>query len=419
MNKESIEETFNLAFQNQQKNNFLVAENLYQKVLKINPHHIEAQNNLVIVLRELGEHRRQLGEYQKAIIYFKKALTLNSNLIEAQAGISKAYISELDNIKKAIDATHKVMKMHHKTSKFVDQSISTNRLKHDVQQAEYLNSKNYKINGINNFIKIGNKILKNNTDRETNKVLDKQVLLNNNEINSLSPFYKANYIYQTAKISGSCLNPNKNWEEVEEQYFNKAEQIIYIDNFLSDEAVRELREFCLVSKVWYQERRNKYLGAFSDSGFISPIHLQIATELKQKLPKLFGNHRLVRYWAFKYDSTLGKGINIHADSAVLNLNFWITPNEHNNNKKSGGIRIYNVKAPDSWSFQKYNRNLEEIYKMLDEKKAKCISIPHKFNRAVLFNSDYFHETDELNFTDKYEARRINVTYLFGDRKKSK
>ena len=57
--------------------------------------------------------------------------------------------------------------------------------------------------------------------------------------------------------------------------------------------------------------------------------------------------------------------------------------------------------------------------MLDEKKAKCISIPHKFNRAVLFNSDYFHETDELNFTDKYEARRINVTYLFGDRKKSK
>ena len=104
-----------------------------------------------------------------------------------------------------------------------------------------------------------------------------------------------------------------------------------------------------------------------------------------------------------------------SDTLVVEGNF----NEHNNNKKSGGIRIYNVKAPDSWSFQKYNRNLEEIYKMLDEKKAKCISIPHKFNRAVLFNSDYFHKTDELNFTDKYEARRINVTYLFGDRKKPK
>ena len=145
MNKESIEETFNQAFQNQQKNNFLVAESLYQEVLKINPHHIEAQNNLGIVLRKLGESKRQLREYQKAIIYFKKALTLNSDSIEAQVGISKAYISELDNIKKAIDASHKVIKMHHKESKFVDQRISTNRLKHDVQQAEYLISKKYKI----------------------------------------------------------------------------------------------------------------------------------------------------------------------------------------------------------------------------------------------------------------------------------
>ena len=416
MNKESIEETFNLAFQNQQKNNFLVAESLYQEVLKINPHHIEAQNNLGIVLRKLGESKRQLREYQKAIIYFKKALTLNSDSIEAQAGISKAYISELDNIKKAIDASHKVIKMHHKTSKFVDQRISTNRLKHDVQQAEYLNSRNYKINGINDFIKIGNKILKNSTDKETDKEFNQKILLNHNEINSLLPFYKANYIYQTSKISESCLNPHKNWKEIEEQYFNNSEQIIYIDNFLSDEAIRELREFCLVSKVWYQERRNKYLGAFSDSGFISPIHLQIAIELKQKLPKLFGIHRLVRYWAFKYDATLGKGINVHADSAVINLNFWITPDEYNNNKKSGGIKVYCAATPDSWSFQKYNRDIEEINKFLDEKKAKCVNIPYKFNRAVLFNSDYFHKTDELNFKDKYKARRINVTYLFGDRK---
>ena len=35
--------------------------------------------------------------------------------------------------------------------------------------------------------------------------------------------------------------------------------------------------------------------------------------------------------------------------------------------------------------------------------------------AVLFNSDYFHETDKINFRDEYEARRINITYLFGDR----
>ena len=67
---------------------------------------------------------------------------------------------------------------------------------------------------------------------------------------------------------------------------------MYIDDFLSDEALIELREFCLVSKVWNKEYQNKYLGAFSESGFISPIHLQIAIELQQKLPKLFGPHKL-------------------------------------------------------------------------------------------------------------------------------
>ena len=65
--------------------------------------------------------------------------------------------------------------------------------------------------------------------------------------------------------------------------------------------------------------------------------------------------------------------------------------------------------------KKYNINAQEIYKLLKKDKANCINVPYKFNRAVLFNSDYFHETDKINFKDSYEARRINITYLFGDR----
>jgi hypothetical protein len=40
-------------------------------------------------------------------------------------------------------------------------------------------------------------------------------------------------------------------------------------------------------------------------------------------------------------------------------------------------------------------------------------VPHKQNRAVIFNSDLFHETDTINFKEGYENRRINVTMLFG------
>jgi hypothetical protein len=52
---------------------------------------------------------------------------------------------------------------------------------------------------------------------------------------------------------------------------------------------------------------------------------------------------------------------------------------------------------------------------LDESGARAITVPHRQNRAVLFNSDLFHETGALSFKPGYENRRINVTMLFGRR----
>jgi len=380
----------------------------YEKAIQINPNYANAHNNLGNVLQDIEEH-------QKAISSYQKALELEPSSVKAQANISSIHISQLDNLEKAISASYKTLKMQHKISKFINHRISLYRLKHDVQQAKYLSSKNYKINGIEKFKKIGNNILSRKENRKDNNNSNKKILLNHDEINSLLPFYKENHIYQTAKISSDCINPDKNWHEIEEQYFNSSKQIIYIDNFLSHEAVKELREFCLISKIWNIEYKDKYLGATSDKGFISPIHLQIAIDLKQKLPKLFGKHKLGKFWAFKYDTTLGKGINVHADFAIHNLNFWITPDEYNNNKNSGGLKVYDAPAPENWTFQQYNKNADEVYKFLNDNNANCTNIPYKFNRAVLFNSAYFHETDKINFKDEYEARRINITYLFGNR----
>ena len=216
-------------------------------------------------------------------------------------------------------------------------------------------------------------------------------------------------------ISGIWINPYKNLFDVEDEYLNSKNQIMYIDDFLSNEALIELREFCLVSKVWNTEYQNKYLGAFSDKGFNSPVHLQIAIDLKEKLPKLFGPHKVSKFWGFKYDSKLGKGINIHADFALHNLNFWITLDEYNNDKNSGGLKVYDAPAPDNWTFKDYNENPQKIYEFLKDNNANCTYIPYKFNRAVLFNSAYFHETDEINFKDEYVGRRVNNTYLFGRR----
>ena len=413
----------------------------YEKVIKIKPNNVDALNNLGVVYQELGDYKKAisyfekaietdsdnavarnnlgvvlevLGEYQKAKKCYEKAIEIDPNYSASYGNLSDICI-QLDDLEKAINLSYKASKLILEKFIFKNQNISLFVLKHAVQQAKYLSSKDYKINGLNEFQKKGDEILNRKENNEDKNNSNKVVLLNEEEINTLLPFYKSDHIYKTKSISGSCINPNKNWQAVEDEYFNSEKQIIYIDDFLSKEALIELREFCLVSRVWNTGYQNKYLGAFSDKGFISPIHLQIAIELKKELPKLFGPHKLAKFWGFKYDTTLGKGINIHADSAIHNLNFWITPDEFNNNKNAGGLKVYDAPAPENWIFEDYNNNSNKIYKYLEDNSANCTKIPYKFNRAVLFNSAYFHETDEIDFKDEYEGRRINMTYLFGSR----
>jgi tetratricopeptide (TPR) repeat protein len=384
------------------------AVSAYEKAIEINPNFADAYNNL-------GVSYKELGEVQKAVSAYEKAIKINPDFLSPRINLTGIYVGELNDFEKAKNLSYEVLKL-----KLVSDPISNNmalfKLKHDVQQAKYLSSKNYKINGLDQFQTLGDEILNRRENKEDKNNYDKKILLNSDEIDTILPYHKSYHVYQTKKIIGKCINPNKNWLDIEYEYFNSSNQIMYIDDFLSDEALIELREFCLVSKVWHTEYPNKYLGAFSDSGFMSPIHLQIAKDLQQDLPKLFGPHKLGKLWGFKYDATLGKGINIHADFAFHNLNFWITPDEFNNNKNSGGLKVYDTPAPDNWTFKDYNGGDEnKVYKFLKDNNANCVNVPYKFNRAVLFNSAYFHETDEIDFKDEYEGRRINMTYLFGTR----
>ena len=120
--------------------------NCYQKTIEINPNFSSAYLNLGVIFEELGE-------LQKAKGYYEKALKLMPSSINAQANISNIYITQLNNLERAITESRKTLEIHHKTSKFINQKISLYRLKHDVQQAEYLSSKNYKINGIEKISK--------------------------------------------------------------------------------------------------------------------------------------------------------------------------------------------------------------------------------------------------------------------------
>ncbi len=187
-----------------------------------------------------------------------------------------------------------------------------------------------------------------------------------------------------------------------------------IDNFLTAEALEKIREFCRCSTVWRVSYESGYLGTIPEHGFASPLLAQIATELRDKFPEIIGDHRLRNFWGFSYDSRL-KGIGIHADQAAVNVNFWITPDEANLDPETGGLIIWDVASPEDWDFRKYNTDGPAMRAFLARTGSKAVREPYRANRAVIFDSDLFHETDAIAFKDGYVNRRINITMLYGRR----
>ena len=77
--------------------------------------------------------------------------------------------------------------------------------------------------------------------------------------------------------------------------------------------------------------------------------------------------------------------------------------------------VYNTEAPLEWDFKTYNNNEEKIRAEIEKCDQKKTIIPYNENRVVIFNSNLFHETDKIEFSEGYENRRINITMLFGRR----
>ena len=172
------------------------------------------------------------------------------------------------------------------------------------------------------------------------------------------------YLDAGARVSGDAVNRDIPRQEIERQWQTQRPQIIVVDDLLTPEALAALRRFCEASTIWQKTYDAGYLGATPETGFACPLLAQIAEEFPRALPEVFRAHPLKYLWAFKYDSTLA-GINIHADFAAVNVNFWITPDEANLDPESGGLVVWDKAAPLDWDFDKYNTDESAIRRFLD------------------------------------------------------
>ena len=243
---------------------------------------------------------------------------------------------------------------------------------------------------------------------------DESIALDDREWRRIAPAYnRPLYLPEAPATAQGAVNRDLNADEIESAYRESAPNLVVVDDFLTADALERLWRFCLDATVWYQVKGG-YLGAYLVDGFGTALALQIADELRHRLPGIFGRHRLEQLWAYKYDSRL-QGIATHADFAAVNVNFWVTPDEANRDPASGGLVVHKAHAPSDWAFRSYNADSARMAQFLEEAGDEPVTVPYRRNRVVIFDSDLFHRTDDLDFRPGYENRRINVTMLFGNR----
>ena len=359
-----------------------------------------------------GNAQRMLGNLSAAYDAHIKALSIDDENYESLLDVTAIDVNLACNdhgYEQSIKRSNQCLQVHiKKYFKPEGLQISLCKIKHDNEQAKYL-LKNRGCVDYSSYIDLTDRLLNQLSVSGSNFSVE----VSGAELSLINDYNRSIFASDQSLDFDSCLNEELDWKSIANQYLKSSPSLTVIDDFLNTDALNYLRNFCYESKVWHKTYQHAYLGAFVDKGFVSKVHLKISEELKIHLSDVIQQDRLEQLWAFKYDSILGKGINIHADFARINLNFWITPDEYHLNKKNGGLIVYTEPAPRDWNYFDYNINSKKIYEYLGRHNSKSVTVPYKSNRAVLFDSTLFHETDEIKFEDSYLGRRVNMTYLFG------
>ncbi len=380
----------------------------YRRALSLKPTHVEALNNLGLALMERDELNEAVSCFERALAAVPGHLKTTYNL-----GVALIWKGEHDRAVATLRLAAAAKHDHGRP--VVERAIYRSRLKHDEEQVRHLLNQGRLTEAHRPYLEALGR-LREGIDRSGSST--NRTAVDPSDLQPVAAsFNRFLYLAPCDRIPGGALSSDLDVTDIEGRYCGSKPEVTFIDGLLRPDALDSLRRFCRESTIWKKDYENGYLGAFLGDGFATPLLLQIAEELRLKFPRIFRSHHLTQAWAFKQDSAR-RGLNIHADAAAVNVNFWITPDQANLNPDSGGLVVYDKEAPREWNFKEYNTDQKKpaIMEWLKQSGSQAIRIPYRANRAVVFNSDLFHETDDVSFKDDYLSRRINVTLLYGYRR---
>ncbi|MBT6510884.1 MAG: hypothetical protein HOL02_10620, partial [Rhodospirillaceae bacterium] len=217
---------------------------------------------------------------------------------------------------------------------------------------------------------------------------------------------------------GTAIGASNDYRTIEQGYLASPTSVTVIDDFLSPEALFEIRRFCLESTVFFGHNATGYVTSYMADGFACSLLYRIAAELQQAMPRVLGGRQLHNMWVYRHRSE-GAGVDAHTDDASVTFNFWITDDEACLDPEHGGLIVYAKEQPLDWDWNDINlrKNAPDVKTRIDGflADANPITLKHRSNRAVLFHSNLFHKSDRFRFREGIENRRTNITLLFGER----
>ena len=380
----------------------------------------------------IGKLHGDEGAWDRAIESYRRALALKPDLYEAKNNLATAFLA-LGNYDEAQAAFHEVMKARHGAVRETPEALAggtgrgggksagegfiwRDKLADRTEQLEYLLAK-WLVDPSFEDLAAHCRSLLNLPLAGTGP--KGAVALPRDQAAAIEGLCDSVLSWVNAPpVAGAAVNHGLAFREIEDEYLSSPTNAVYFDDFLTPEALAALRRFCHESTIFFGRDPAGYLSSYLRDGFNCDLLYQIARELKQRLPRVIGDHHLSNMWAYRHKAR-GKGVVAHTDFAAVTFNFWITPDSANLDADSGGMVVYRREEPLDWNWMdtNKNKNTPRVKRRIEDflASAETLTIPYRENRAVLFHSNLFHTSDDINFKSGFENRRTNVSMLFGNR----
>ena len=94
------------------------------------------------------------------------------------------------------------------------------------------------------------------------------------------------------------LNLEKDWSAIEQEYFAQDPGIVVVDDFLTQEALENIRNLCLESTTFW-DVRSTYVGSYANDGLGNHVLFRVIEELRRAMPNLIGDMDLQTMWSYK------------------------------------------------------------------------------------------------------------------------